>query len=166
MTTDRHQQNLLTPTSLKSSTLKLRELYIADGHVAEGTAYIARASMLVWASSFAVGETALGLACLPSFKPLAYGSFYLWCLHLTVLIHCFIFPGTRAETGFRACFCFEALLTPMCLAILGQVFWFGWKLLNWGISHWPLWHGWVYDVILAWCLQWPASQSQGHVAQW
>ena len=123
------------------------ESMVADGHVAEGTAHTARAHMSALASWFAVGETALGLACLPGFKPPAYGSLCLQCLCLTVPIHCSMFPGTRAETGSGACFCFETLLTPMHLAILGQVFWSEWKTSLFCKAQEPL-----ANVIAAWRL--------------
>jgi hypothetical protein len=74
------------------------------------------------ASSFAAGDTASGLAFLPSFSPPAYGLLCLQCLHLTAPMHCSMFPGSGVDIGSRACFCFGAFLAPMHSAILGQVF--------------------------------------------
>jgi len=89
-----------------------------DVHAGASTVTHGRAGGTVArACLFAVAETASGLARLPDLLPVAYGLLYLWCLPLTVLMHCsVVFPPTGPG------FCLGAFQTPMCSAVSGQVF--------------------------------------------
>jgi len=74
--------------------------------------------------SFAAMETASGLVHLPDLLPTAYGSVYLWAhLPLTGPMHS-VLVFLPVGLGFR----FGAFPTPMCFAVLAQVFLFGWKM--------------------------------------